>query len=67
MNLVEENKGADMVAGGISTLSRLMTNTGGPTSSRQRFLSGTTQSVLLYGAVLCADSLGKEVCRKRFE
>ena len=56
---------ANKAAAGVSALSRLMANIGGPTSSRRRLLMSSTQSVLLYGAEVWAGALNKEVYRKR--
>lgn len=56
---------ADKAAKGVTALSRLMANVGGPRSSKRRLLMSSTQSVLLYGAEVWADSLKKEMYRKR--
>jgi len=56
---------ADKAARGVSSLSRLMTNTGGPRSSKRRLLMTSVQSVLLYGAEIWADSLSKKKYRTR--
>lgn len=66
MNFFEQvNSAADAVVG-VSALGRLITNVGGSISTRSRLLMGPTQSVLLYGAELWVDDLGKKVYRKRF-
>ncbi|CAD7080525.1 unnamed protein product [Hermetia illucens] len=56
---------ANKAAAGVSALSRLMANIGGPSSSRRRFLMSSTQFVLLYHAEVLADALNEEVYRKR--
>lgn len=56
---------ADKAAKGVTALSRLMANTVGPKSSKRRLLMSAVQSVLLYGAEVWADSLNKEMYRKR--
>ncbi|XP_018799939.1 PREDICTED: uncharacterized protein LOC108975699 [Bactrocera latifrons] len=45
-------------------LSRLMANTGGPLASRRKLRMDTTQSVLLYGSEIWADTLNVENRRK---
>ncbi|XP_049308710.1 uncharacterized protein LOC125777657 [Bactrocera dorsalis] len=45
-------------------LSKLMANTGGPLASRRKLLMDTTQSVLLYGSEIWADTLNVEHRRK---
>lgn len=56
---------ADKAAKGVTALSRLMANTTGPRASKRRLLMSAVQSVLLYGAEVWADSLKKEIYRKR--
>lgn len=58
-------KSADKAAAGITALCRLMANTSGPKSSKRRLLMSSTNSVLLYGAEIWAQSLDKEMYRKR--
>lgn len=66
MNFFEQiRRTADKAAKGVTALSRLMANVGGPKSSKRRLLMSSVQSVLLYGAEVWADSLNKEMYRKR--
>lgn len=56
---------ADKAAKGVTALSRLMANTGGPKSSRRRLLMSAVQATLLYGSEVWAGALSKEKYRKR--
>lgn len=56
---------ADKASKGVMALSRLMANVGGPKANKRRLLMSAVQSVLLYGAEIWADSLEKEMYRKR--
>jgi hypothetical protein len=56
---------ADKAAKGVTALSRLMANTSGPRASKRRLLMAAVQSVLLYGAEVWADSMHKQMYRKR--
>lgn len=47
-----------------SALARLMANIGGPLASRRKLLMDTTQSILLYGSEVWADTLKTEHHRK---
>lgn len=59
------NHTAEKAAKGVASLSRLMANIGGPSSSKRRLLMTAVQSVLLYGAEIWADALSKEIYSKR--
>ncbi|XP_073979068.1 uncharacterized protein [Rhodnius prolixus] len=48
-----------------SALSGLMSNVGGPTSSKRRLLMPVTNATLLYGCEVWADALRKEKCQKQ--
>lgn len=62
----EQIKGtADKAAVAVARLSRLMANTSGPKSSKRRLLMTTVQSILLYGAEVWADTLQKDIYRRR--
>jgi hypothetical protein len=58
-------KTAEKASKGVMALSRLMANVGGPKSGKRRLLMSAVQSVLLYGAEIWADSLEKDMYRKR--
>lgn len=47
-----------------ASLSRLMANIGGPLASRRKLLMDTTQSILLYGSEVWADTLNVDHRRK---
>lgn len=56
---------AEKAARGVTALSRLMANVGGPKSSKRRLLMAAVQSTLLYGAEVWAEALNKESYKKR--
>jgi len=45
-------------------LSRLMSNTGGPTASKRKLLMTVTESILLYGSEIWGEAVSKESHRK---
>lgn len=49
----------------VVSLGRLMSNVGGPRSSKRRLLMSSVQSVLLYGSEVWAHALGKKCYRSR--
>ena len=48
-----------------TALSRLMANVGGPTADKRKLLMSVTNSILLYGCEVWADTLKKECYRKQ--
>lgn len=56
---------ARKAAAGVTALSRLMANVGGPSSSKRRLLMSAVQSVLLYGSEIWAVALNRDYNRKQ--